>query len=104
MAQRGRPLAYPNGSQVVTVRLPSELYRALHRLSEEEGRTFNRVIIDLCGEAVEARGHAKPVRITRRRASQVRPDEAGARSFDAAKVDEAMARHSPPAAPLSGAR
>lgn len=69
MAQRGRPLAYPNGSQVVTLRFPSELYRVLHSMSEEEGRTFNRVIIDLCGEAVEARGHAKPLRVTRRRPS-----------------------------------
>ena len=92
MAQRGRPLAYPNGSQVVTLRFPSELYRVLHSMSEEEGRTFNRVIIDLCGEAVEARGHPKPVRITRRHPSKGRTEQPAHLAFDAAKMDDAMAR------------
>lgn len=92
MAQRGRPLAYPNGSQVVTLRFPSELYRVLHSMSEEEGRTFNRVIIDLCGEAVEARGKPKPVRITRRRPSKTHDEDLGPLTFCPDVVDDAMAR------------
>lgn len=70
MGQRGRPLAYPNGSQVITLRFPAEWYRLAQDLADAEDRSINSVVLRLFQKGAATEGHPLPARATMRDGSQ----------------------------------
>ena len=66
MGQRGRPLAYPNGSQVITLRFPAEWYRIAQDLADAEDRSINSIVLRLFQKGAATEGHPLPERATLR--------------------------------------